>query len=253
MQLGIVTYNIAADWDIPAILANCEAVGILGVELRTTHAHGVEPTLSAQERREIKARFADSPVTIIGLGTTCEFHAADEATVRENIETAKEFAQLAHDVGASGIKVRPNGLQVEAGVPKEQTLEQIGRALSAVGSAAQELNIEVWLEMHGRDTAEPQNIRRIMDNAANSNAYLCWNSNPQDVEAGSIAKSYALVRDEIRHVHINRLYSDYPYRELFGLLNADGYAGWLCAEIQDSSDPLTVLQYYRTLFHSLAG
>lgn len=253
MRLGIVTYNIAADWDIPAMLANCEEVGIYGVELRTTHAHGVEPTLSAQERREIKSRFADSPVTIIGLGTTCEFHAVEEQTVQENIETAKEFAQLAHDLGATGIKVRPNGLQLEAGVSKERTLGQIGSALSEVGAAAQDLNVEVWLEMHGRDTAEPHNIRQIMDNTANSNVYLCWNSNPQDVESGSIAKSYALVRNEIGHVHINRLYSDYPYRELFELLNEDGYAGWLCAEIEASSDPLTVLQYYRTLFHNLGG
>lgn len=253
MRLGIVTYNIAADWDIPAILANCEEVGIFGVELRTTHAHGVEPTLSAQERRDVKSRFADSPATIIGLSTTCEFHAVDEATVRENIETAKEFAQLAHDVGARGIKVRPNGLQLEAGVPKGQTLEQIGSALREVGAAAQGLNVEVWLEMHGRDTAEPQNIRQIMDHTDNSSVFVCWNSNPQDVEAGSVAKSYALVRDEIRHVHINRLYSDYPYHELFGLLNEDCYAGWLCAEIQDSADPLTVLQYYRTLFLSLGG
>lgn len=253
MRLGIVTYNIAADWDIPAIFANCEAVGIFGVELRTTHAHGVEPTLSAQERRELKSRFADSPVTAIGLGTTCEFHAVEEETVRENIETAKEFAQLAHDVGAKGIKVRPNGLQLEAGVPQERTLEQIGKALSEVGSAAQALDVEVWLEMHGRDTAEPQNIRQIMDNTENSNVFVCWNSNPQDVEAGSIAKSYALVRDKIRHVHINRLHSDYPYRELFGKLREDGYTGWLCAEIQASSDPQTVLQYYRALFHSLGG
>lgn len=253
MRLGIVTYNIAADWDIPAIFANCEAVGIYGIELRTTHAHGVEPTLSAQARREIKSRFADSPVTIIGLGTTCEFHALEEETVRENVETGKQFAQLAHDVGANGIKVRPNGLQLEAGVPKERTLEQIGKALGEVGAAAQELNVEVWLEMHGRDTAEPENIRQIMDNTGNSNVFVCWNSNPQDVAAGSIAKSYALVRDEIRHVHINRLYSDYPYRELFHLLSEDGYTGWLCAEIQASSDPQTVLQYYRTLFHNLGG
>lgn len=253
MRLGIVTYNIAADWDIPAILANCEAVGIFGIELRTTHAHGVEPTLSAQERREIRSRFADSPVTIIGLGTTCEFHALESETVRENIETAKEFAQLAHDLGATGIKVRPNGLQLEAGVPRDETLEQIGTALSEVGAAARDLDVKVWLEMHGPDTAEPQNIRRIMDNTDNSSVFVCWNSNPQDLEAGSIANSYALVRDEIGHVHINRLHSDYPYRELFGLLQDDGYAGWLCAEIQASSDPEELLRYYRALFHSLGG
>ena len=253
MRLGIVTYNIAADWDIPSMLANCEEVEIYGVELRTTHAHGVEPTLSAQQRREVKSQFADSPVTIVGLGTTCEFHDLDKETVRENIETAKEFAQLAHDLGAAGIKVRPNGLQLEAGVPREQTLEQIGEALNEVGAAAQDVNVEVWLEMHGRDTAEPQNIRHIMDSAGHPSVSLCWNSNPQDVESGSIAQSYALVRDEIRHVHINRLYSDYPYGELFGLLQEDGYQGWLCAEIQASSDPITILQYYRTAFHSLGG
>ncbi len=251
MRLGIVTYNIAADWDIPAILANCEAAGIGGVELRTTHAHGVEPTLSAQQRREVRQRFADSPVSIIGLGTTCEFHAVDQGTVRENIETAREFAQLAHDVGAAGIKVRPNGLQVEAGVAREQTLAQIGRALSEVGKAAGDLNVEVWLEMHGRDTAEPPNVREIMDNAEHPNALLCWNSNPQDVTDGSVAASYALVRDRIRHIHINRLHSGYPYRELFGLLAEDGYAGWLCAEIQESSDPVELLRYYGALVDAL--
>jgi sugar phosphate isomerase/epimerase len=253
MRLGIVTYNIASDWDIPAILANCSEVGIYGVELRTTHAHGVEPSLSPQQRREVRDRFADSPVDIVGLGTTCEFHAIDQATVQENIETAKEFAQLAHDLNATGIKVRPNGLQEEAGVSREQTLAQIGTALSEVGEAAQDLGVQVWVEMHGPATAEPHNVREFMDNADHSNVSVCWNSNPQDVADGSIAASYALVGHLIRHVHINRLFSDYPYQELFKLLNDDGYSGWLCAEIPESADPLTLLQYYRTLFHSLGA
>src|SRR3954469_25380574 len=42
-RLGIVTYNIAATWDIPTILRVCRSVGLSPVELRTTHAHGVEP------------------------------------------------------------------------------------------------------------------------------------------------------------------------------------------------------------------
>src|SRR4051794_2507624 len=41
-RLGIVTYNIAATWDIPTILRVCRAVGLAAVELRTTHRHGVE-------------------------------------------------------------------------------------------------------------------------------------------------------------------------------------------------------------------
>ena len=50
MQLGIVTYSIGKDWDLDTLIANCEETGFDGVELRTTHAHGVEVELSAAER-----------------------------------------------------------------------------------------------------------------------------------------------------------------------------------------------------------
>ena len=44
IRLGTVTYNLAKDWDIPTIIKNCEEAKFDGVELRTTHAHGVEVT-----------------------------------------------------------------------------------------------------------------------------------------------------------------------------------------------------------------
>ena len=37
------------------LLTTCEAAGIQGVELRTEHAHGVEPTLSKSERKEVRS------------------------------------------------------------------------------------------------------------------------------------------------------------------------------------------------------
>src|SRR5438874_12179260 len=36
-KLGLVTYELAKDWDIDTIIKNCEATGFEGVELRTTH------------------------------------------------------------------------------------------------------------------------------------------------------------------------------------------------------------------------
>src|SRR5262245_49145060 len=63
MPFGLVTYQWGADWDLPTLLANCEKAGAMGVELRTTHKHGVEPSLNAGQRRDVKARFADCPVT----------------------------------------------------------------------------------------------------------------------------------------------------------------------------------------------
>ena len=49
-RLGLVTYQLAKDWDVEEIIANCTETGFEGVELRTTHAHGVEVELGAAQR-----------------------------------------------------------------------------------------------------------------------------------------------------------------------------------------------------------
>src|SRR4051794_35068003 len=152
MRLGLVTYNLARDWDLPTLIRNCEETGFEAVELRTTHAHGVEPELDAAGRERVRELFAGTPVRLLGLGTTCEFHSPDPAVVRENVERCREFALLARDVGAKGVKVRPNGFP--EGVPVERTLEQIGKALRECGEAAAPLGVQVWLEVHGRGTSE---------------------------------------------------------------------------------------------------
>ena len=51
MHLGLVTYNLAKDWDLATIIQNCQESGFEGVELRTTHAHGVEVELSARPQQ----------------------------------------------------------------------------------------------------------------------------------------------------------------------------------------------------------
>src|SRR5919112_1487497 len=79
LKVGTVTYNIAKDWDVDAIIKNLTEIGMDAVELRTTHKHGVELSLSPAQRAEVRKRFEDSPIKIGGLGTVCEYHAADPA------------------------------------------------------------------------------------------------------------------------------------------------------------------------------
>ena len=129
LRLGTITYNIAKDWDLPTILKRLEALKYEGVELRTTHAHGVEVDLSPAQRAEVKKRFDDSPVELAGMGSAFEYQATDPAVVRKNIEGTKEYVRLAHDLGAPGVKVRPNG--VPKGADLDATLRQIGRRSTA--------------------------------------------------------------------------------------------------------------------------
>ncbi len=251
MKLGLVTYNMAKNWDIATIIETCVATGFEGVELRTTHAHGVEVERSTSERAAVKQQFEDSPIEIAGLGSAFDYHVVDQAIVRQNIEGTKLYSQLAADVGAPGVKVRPNGLPVE--VPVEKTLVQIGLALRECGEFAANLGVQIRLEVHGSGTSELRHIRTIIDVADHDNVYVCWNSNFAEVEDGSIQNNFELVKDKIGLVHITELYRrEYPWRELFTALKTSGYAGYTLAEIPGSTDPMRVMNYYRALWEELS-
>lgn len=252
-KLGIVTYNIAAEWDVPTILRICRAVGLGPVELRTTHKHGVEPGMSNAARKEVRQQFADAGVEIWGLGSVCEFHSPDAAVLRRQVETCKEFIQLAADVGGKGVKVRPNALPPN--VPTEKTLEQIGKALTECGRAAADAGVEVWVEVHGTGTAHPPHMRTIMQTADHRSVGVTWNSNPTDVVNGSVAEYFRMLRPWIKSCHINELTSGYPYRELFRLLRETNYDRVTLAEIQGMPTPATgerFMRYYKTLWTELA-
>jgi sugar phosphate isomerase/epimerase len=254
LKLGTVTYNIAKDWDVPTLIKNLTDAGIGAVELRTTHAHGVEPTLSAAARADVRARFADSPVRIGGLGTICEYHAADPEVVRRNIEDTRRWLQLAHDLGCPSVKVRPNGLRPD--VPEEQSLEQIGRALAECGRTAADLGVRIQVEVHGRDTARVPRIRRILDHAGrHPQVWLCWNSNQEDLLDGGLDKNFALVQDRIGQVHMRDLYiEEYPWQRLVQLLQGIAFDGYCFAELgQASTDGVRVLKYFRGMFRLLQG
>jgi sugar phosphate isomerase/epimerase len=253
-RLGIVTYNIAANWDLPTILRICRSVGLSPVELRTTHKHGVEPTLSKSERREVRQRFSDAGIDIWGCGTVCEFHSPDPGVVEKNVEQCKKFIHLAADIGGRGVKVRPNGLP--ANVPVERTLEQIGRALSICGKAAADAGIEVWLEVHGKGTSHPPHIRTIMQHCGHPSVGVTWNSNATDVKNGSVAEYFRMLWPWIRSCHINELCSGYPYRELFRLFREAGYDRVTLAEIEEMPDARSgerLMRYYKMLWTELAS
>jgi sugar phosphate isomerase/epimerase len=256
-RLGLVTWNLAAKWDLKTLLAVCKSVGISPVELRTTHAHKVEPTLSKAQRRDVRRRIADSGVQLWGCGSTCEFHSPDADMVRKNIETCKEFVQLVADLGGRGVKVRPNSLP--RGVPTEKTLEQIGKSLIPCGKAAADAGVEIWVEVHGPGTSHPPNMKKIMEHCGHPKVGLTWNSNPQDVKAGSVAPYFKLLQPWIRSCHINELYKDaagaYPYRELFRLLRGSGYDRATLVEVArgspDSGAGAELLRYYKALWTEL--
>jgi len=253
MKFGLVTYLWGQDWDLTTLIANCEKTRVLGVELRTEHAHKVESNLSGQERREVKKRFADSPVTLVGLGTNFAFHHTDPAKLRRDIKGAKEYIRLSSDVGGTGVKVKPNDLPKD--VPQEKTVEQIGKALNELGRFAADYGQKIRLEVHGSCSPLPV-IQAIMDVADHPNVGVCWNCNSQDLEGRGLEYNFNLVKDRFGDtVHVRELnIGDYPYQELMNLFVAMDYAGWILLEARTKQeDRVKALAEQREVFEEMVA
>lgn len=236
MRIGLVTYQWGKDWDVSTIIQNCEKSKVLGVELRTEHKHAVEPGLNSNQRKEVKKRFADSQVELIGYGSNTQFDSPDPSILKQNMDQAKALLRLTHDIGASGLKVKPNAFHEN--VPHEKTLEQIGKSLNELGKFAGDLGQQLRLEVHGQGTQELPNIRLIMDVADNRHVTVCWNCNPEDLKGQGLEYNFNLVKNRLGStLHVHEMNSPgYPYQQLMNLLVKMDYSGWILLEC--SSDPV---------------
>jgi sugar phosphate isomerase/epimerase len=252
MKLGLVTYQWGKDWDLPTLIANCEEAGLHGVELRTQHAHGVETSLTASQRADVKKRFADSPVTCVGYGSNFDYHHVDQDQVRKNIEGTKEYIKLCKDIGATGIKVKPNGLPEE--VSREKTIAQIAASLNEVGKYASDLGQLVRVEVHGKLTQQLPNMKAIFDQVTEKSVKVCWNCNDQDLLPPGLEANFNSVKKWFGDtVHIRELnVGDYPYQQLMDLFVGMNYKGWILLEARtEPADRVAAMKEQLEVFNSM--
>ena len=207
LRIGLMTYRLGEDWDVDTIIANCREARWEHAELRTTHAHGVEVGLSKRDRREVRKKFEDAGVKL-SLASAFAYHWEDRNQVRKNIEGTKEYTLLARDVGALGIRVFPNAVLADKGIPEERTLEQIGKAVAEVGKFAAGHGVEIRLANHGRGTNRVGRVKEILDYADSPHVYVNWNCDRTDVEEPGFEANFNLVKDRIRNIHLHDLYNE---------------------------------------------
>ena len=239
ISFGLCTYMWGSEWDVPTIIANLTKLQIRGVELRVEQAHKVEPSLSPEQRAKVRAQFENNGIEVVGIGTNAQFDSPDAGKLITNVDLAKQYIKLSHDIGGSGVKVKPNNFHDQKeGIPREKTLEQIGKSLAELGDFALGFGQEIRLEVHG-DVTALADIRRIMEIAKTDNVRVCWNSNPADLAGDGIEKNFALVKDYIGHTtHIHELDGGgkssgggpYPFDKLAKLLVDADYDGWVLME-----------------------
>jgi hypothetical protein len=252
MKFGLVTYLWGKDMDLPTLISSCEKSGLGGVEVRTEHKHAVEPSLSKVQRAEVRKRFEDSPVELVGYGSNAQFHDAEPEKLKANIELTKQYIQLMHDCGGSGVKVKPNSFV--KGIEHQKTIEQIGKALNEVAAYGQEYGQQIRVEVHGPGTSELPVIKAIFDVADHPNVAVCWNSNGEDLKGEGLEYNFNLVKSRFgKTVHVRELnIDDYPYQQLINLFHGNNYDGWILLEARtEPADKIAALTEQRRAFEQM--
>lgn len=254
LRFGLVTYLWGRDLSLPTLLETCANAGLDGVELRTTHAHGVEPGIGESEAAAIRSQAEDSGVAIVGLGSNERFDSPDPERVAAAIETTRGFIRASAAVGGRGVKVKPDSFHPE--VERQVTIEQIARSLATLGPFAGDLGQEIRLEVHG-GCADPAVIAEIVARADHPAVRVCWNSNPQDLRGPGFKHHYDLLRPHFGGtLHVRELDAgDYPVHELVELVDRDGYDGFVLLEAHSPppAERPRALERQRSRFDSLVA
>ena len=242
LKLGLMTYRVGMKWDIDTIIKNLTEAKYEHVELRQTHAHGVEIQLSAAERAAVKKRFQDAGLAI-SLASGYRYNSSDPSVLKKNIVETKEYILLAHDVGALGIRVFGDDAKDDA------MLKQIGDSLAEVGEFAHQNGVQIRVCDDGPALAM---IKKNIDASKSPYVYVNWNCPMSDMEGDGFEANFKTVRGRIGNVHLRDLYNEYPWRLFFSLLSRSGYTGYCDAEIPAfEGDVIRALKYYRSLFLAL--
>jgi sugar phosphate isomerase/epimerase len=128
---------------IPDVTELAVAAGYQGVELRGHPEEPVHPGLSAAERASVVKEFERAGVeilTVAGYARAADLTLTDEAFLAE----ADGLLRLAHDLGASYVRVFPRG----GDAPREEADAAAARRLGAAAETAADLGVRILLETH---------------------------------------------------------------------------------------------------------
>ncbi|MFL0206330.1 sugar phosphate isomerase/epimerase family protein [Aquirufa sp. 2-AUSEE-184A6] len=199
------------------------------------------PLFSSSNIASTKREVVDANIKIVNLGSSTNLHFLDLSKRQKNLDEAKKFIDLAHQVDCPFVRVFPNDL------PKDQdenaTVDAIINSLRELGDYAKTSGVKVLLESHGK-VIKSDMLLHIMQSANHANVGLVWDFfNMWSITKESPEQMYASLKKYIFHTHIKdatltekgETYTllgegNSPVREALHELKAGGYQGYYSFE-----------------------
>lgn len=190
-------------WTFSQVIQQATASKYAGIEIRGIQGElnlPAHPIFSASQIATTKQQLKDANLKIVNLGSSANLHFLDPKKRQSNLDEAKRFIDLAHQLTCPYIRVFPNDLPKEQS--EQETLNAIIQGLIELGDYAKSSGVKVLLESHGK-VIQSDMLAHIMKEANHPQVGLVWDFyNMWSVTKESPAKVYEVLKKYIYHTHI---------------------------------------------------
>lgn len=231
-------------WGWKTILDHAAEHGFAALELRGILAEmdlPKSPQFTGAKLKESLKDLAALDIKISDLGASARIGEPDAAKLAVQMDEARRFIDLAHNLKSPYVRVF--GGKLQPGQDKEEAIKRISAGFRALHEHAKGSGVVVIIESHDEFTDSPS-LLKILQGANVSTAALLWDAH-HTFAAGheQPAETYKVLGKYVRHTHLkdskpgpkDRQYvltgeGDVPVRETVKVLAANGYKGYYCYE-----------------------
>jgi len=241
LPIGFSTLG-CPNWEWKTILDQAARHGFAAIELRGLMGEMDLPKSPQFTGAKLKESLKDLDalgLKISDLGASTNMHEPDAGKRAKQMDEAKRFIELAHQLGSPYVRVFPN--QMVKGEERKTTIDRIVTGLRELGDQAKGGGVTVIVESHGEFTTSSQ-LLEIIQGAAHPNVAFLWDAHHTCVAGEKPAETFKLLGRYIRHTHLkdsrapkgdekDRRYvltgsGDVPVKETVKVLADGGYRGY---------------------------
>ncbi len=223
------------------VLDTARGYGYAGVEPRVSpqQAHGIDVSLDAEQRQAVRRQFEASGVAMCCLAVSSRF--ADPAETEQAVRQAKEYIDLASDLGS--LRLRVFGGAFPDDMTRHEAIDRVAEALASLAPRAEQRGVTLCMETHDAWT-DPRHVAAVMEKVSHRHVAVNWDvMHPVRQSGWTMDEAYHALKPWIRHVHVHDGLNsrdklemvpigqgDFDHRRVVELLVRDGYDGFVSGE-----------------------
>ena len=236
--------SVCPDWTLDEVVVGMKRHGYQGFEPRVEwgHASGIESGLSADQRKEVRAKMEGEGLAICCIASGARMAAPDLEERAEHVEDLRKYIDLAADLGCEMVRVfggpRDRGEELIA------TVDYVADGFVQVLDHAADRDVLLLLETHD-DWCASAPVRAVVEQVGHPNLKVLWDFMHSQRMLEKPEESFQILGEYTHHTHAHdgeivdgklqvsgTLGSGFIDHEIpLRLLSEAGYSGYFSVEV----------------------